>query len=61
VQLMRNVAERRINVMLNSQAFARDVSRDESVLNAYRERFSYAVAGSRYKQRLQEIWREHCP
>ena len=61
VQLMRNVAERRINVMLNPQAFARDVSRDESVLNAYRERFSYAVAGSRYKQRLQEIWREHCP
>ena len=58
VQIIRDVAERRITTMLNQQALAGDLSRDKSVLSAYRERFSYAVVGYRYKQRLQEIWQQ---
>ena len=56
VHLMRDVAERRMNFLINSQSFDGDVSRDKSVLSVYRERFSCAAVGALYKQRLQKIW-----
>jgi hypothetical protein len=33
-----------------------EASRDHDVLDVYRERFSYATAGLRYRLRLEELW-----
>ena len=56
-QLMRQVAERRIKLVNNPDAFAADISRDPAVLALYRERFSLAAAGARYKKQLQQLWK----
>jgi len=48
-ELMQQVAARRL-------AAAADPSRDPSVLEAYRQRFSWAAAGARYRARLEEMW-----
>ena len=38
------------------EAAASDPSRDPEVLAAYRQRFSWAAAGARYRARLEELW-----
>ena len=35
-----------------------DPSRDPAVLAQYRQHFSFAAAGARYRQRLEELWSE---
>ena len=37
------------------EAAAADLSRDPAVLAAYRQRFSWAAAGARYRARLEEL------
>jgi hypothetical protein len=37
---------------------ADDPSRDPAVLAGYRERFSFASVGARYRARLDELWAE---
>ncbi|NDC15982.1 MAG: hypothetical protein EBZ76_12675, partial [Synechococcaceae bacterium WB9_2_170] len=37
---------------------ADDPSRDTAVLAGYRERFSFASVGARYRARLDELWAE---
>jgi hypothetical protein len=54
--LMQEVAARRRDLELDPAAAAVDPSRDADVLAAYRERFSYATTGLRYKARLEALW-----
>ena len=55
-ELCRDVAERRLAMARDS--FAADPSRDPAVLAGYRERFSFASVGARYRARLEELWAE---
>ena len=55
-ELMRQVAARRLALATDHEAAATDPSRDPSVLAAYRQRFSWAAAGARYRARLEELW-----
>ena len=55
-ELMQQVAARRLALVLDHEAAAADPSRDPSVLAAYRQRFSWAAAGARYRARLEELW-----
>ena len=54
--LMQQVAARRRDLELDPAKAAVDPSRDADVLAAYRERFSHATTGLRYKARLEELW-----
>jgi len=54
--LMQEVAARRRTLDLDPASAFADPSRSAEVLAAYRERFSYATAGMRYKARLEELW-----
>jgi hypothetical protein len=54
--LMQVVAARRRGLDLDSATAPIDPSRDPDVLAAYRHRFSYVTAGSRYRARLEELW-----
>jgi glycosyltransferase involved in cell wall biosynthesis len=53
-ELCREVAARRL--ALAAAPHAADPSRDPAVLASYRERFSFAVVGGRYRARLEELW-----
>ncbi|NDG75721.1 MAG: hypothetical protein EBX49_10405, partial [Synechococcaceae bacterium WB8_1B_136] len=53
-ELCRKVAARRLALTAESD-FA-DPSRDPGVLASYRERFSFASVGARYRARLEELW-----
>jgi hypothetical protein len=53
-ELCRQVAARRQAIAGDS--YAADPSRDPVVLNGYRERFSLASVGARYRARLHELW-----
>jgi hypothetical protein len=53
---MQQVAARRLALANDHEAAAADPSRDPSVLAAYRQRFSWAAAGARYRVRLEELW-----
>jgi hypothetical protein len=55
-ELMQQVAARRLALATDHEAAAADPSRDPSVLAAYRQRFSFAVVGGRYRARLEELW-----
>ena len=57
-ELMQQVAARRLALANDPEAAAADPSRDPSVLAAYRQRFSWAAAGARYRARLEELWRQ---
>ena len=54
--LMRQVAARRLAMAADPEVAAVDPSRDSEVLAVYRERFSLAAAGARYRARLEELW-----
>ena len=54
-KLMQQVA-RRLALANDHEAAAADTGRDPSVLAAYRQRFSWAGAGARYRARLEELW-----
>ena len=53
---MQPVAARRLAPVNDHEAAAANPSRDPSVLAAYRQRFSWAAAGARYRARLEELW-----
>ena len=53
---MQPVAARRLALVNDHEAAAANPSRDPSVLAAYRQRFSWAAAGARYRARLEELW-----
>ena len=53
---MQQVAARRLALAADHEAAAADPSRDPSVLAAYRQRFSWAAAGARYRARLEALW-----
>ncbi|MFZ0407068.1 MAG: glycosyltransferase [Cyanobium sp.] len=55
-ELMRQVAARRLALANDHEAAAADPSRDPSVLAAYRQPFSWAAAGARYRARLEALW-----
>ena len=55
-ELMQRVAARRLTLCNDHEAAAADPSRDPQVLAAYRQRFSSAAAGARYRARLEELW-----
>ena len=55
-ELMQQVAARRMGMTADPEAAAADPSRDPEVLAAYRQRFSFAAAGARYRARLEELW-----
>ena len=55
-ELMQQVAARRWALVNDREAAAADPSRDPEVLAGYRERFSWAAAGERYRARLEELW-----
>jgi hypothetical protein len=48
------VAARRLALAVDPRVA--DPSRDPAVLASYRERFSFAVVGGRYRARLEELW-----
>jgi hypothetical protein len=54
--LMRQVAERRRKLAADLLAASIDPSRDPDVLANYRQRFSLATVGNRYRARLEELW-----
>lgn len=56
VELMQQVAARRLDTAADPEVAAVDPSRDSEVLAVYRERFSLAAAGARYRARLEELW-----
>jgi glycosyltransferase involved in cell wall biosynthesis len=56
VERMRQVAERRSLAAADPLAARQDPSRDPKVLSIYRERFSWATAGARYRARLDTLW-----
>ena len=53
---MQQVAARRLALANDHDAAAVDPSRDPAVLAVYRQRFSWATAGVRYRARLEELW-----
>ena len=55
-ELMQQVAAQRLALVKDHEAAAVDPSRDPSVLAVYRQRFSWAAAGARYRARLEELW-----
>jgi len=55
-ELMQQVAARRLAMAADPEVAAVDPSRDPEVLAVYRERFSLAAAGARYRARLEELW-----
>jgi hypothetical protein len=57
-ELCRQVAERRLSRDICGYPVADDPSRDPAVLAGYRERFSFASVGARYRARLEELWAE---
>ena len=57
-ELMQQVAARRLAIAVDPRAAALDPSRDPAVLAAYRQRFSWAAAGLRYRARLEELWEQ---
>jgi hypothetical protein len=54
--LMQEVAARRCGLHSDPAMAIVEPSRDHDVLDVYRERFSYATAGFRYRLRLEELW-----
>lgn len=56
VEQIRQVAERRFHAAADPLAARPDPSRDPEVLSSYRERFSLAAAGARYRARLDALW-----
>jgi hypothetical protein len=56
VALMQQVAARRRGLASDNASATVDPSRDPDVLAAYRQRFSTAAAGLRYKARLEDLW-----
>ena len=52
-ELMQQVAARRLALAKDHEAAATDPSRDPSVQAIYRERFSFATVGARYRARLE--------
>jgi hypothetical protein len=57
-ELMEQVAARRLALANDQEAAATDPSRDPEVLAVYRERFSWAAAGARYRARLEVLWEQ---
>ena len=55
-ELCRQVAARRLSRDIRGYPVADDPSRDPAVLAGYRERFSFASVGARYRARLDELW-----
>ena len=55
-ELMQQVTARRLAMVADPEAAISDLSRDPEVLAVYRERFSLAVAGARYRARLEQLW-----
>ena len=57
-ELMQQVAVRRLVIAAHPAMAAVDLdpSRDPEVLAMYRQRFSLAAAGARYRARLEELW-----
>ena len=55
-ELCREVAARRWALACDAGASPWDPSRDPAVLARYRQHFSFAAAGARYRQRLEELW-----
>ena len=49
------MAARRL-ALANDHEAAADPSKDPAELAAYRQRFSWAAAGARYRARLEELW-----
>ncbi|QNI96563.1 glycosyltransferase [Synechococcus sp. RS9902] len=56
VQLMQDVAERRINLAVNSNNYYANITSNCKILTDYRERFSLSSVGERYKDRLRQLW-----
>ena len=57
-EICREVASRRWALAYAAAANPSDPSRDPAVLAQYRQHFSFAAAGARYRQRLEELWSE---
>jgi glycosyltransferase involved in cell wall biosynthesis len=57
-ELMQQVATRRIAITTDPAADPHDPSCDSDLLAAYRERFSCAAAGERYRERLLALWNQ---
>ncbi|NDC35895.1 MAG: hypothetical protein EBZ51_11085 [Synechococcaceae bacterium WB9_2_112] len=55
-ELCRQVAARRLSRDIRGYPVADDPSRDPAVLAGYRERFSFASVGARYRARLEQLW-----
>ena len=53
-ELCRQVAARRRTMAENPEV--EDPTRDATLLAAYRERFSFAAVGARYRERLETLW-----
>lgn len=58
-ELMQQVAARQLALAADPAAAAAvDPSRNPAVLAGYRQRFSFAAAGARYRARLEGLWGE---
>jgi len=55
-ELMQQVGARRLAMAKDPEVAACDPSRDPGVLAIYRQRFSLAAAGTRYRERLEQPW-----
>lgn len=56
IHLMQEVANRRHASIKHTGSISFDISCDADVLSSYRDYFSSASAGYRYKARLEELW-----
>lgn len=57
-ELCRDVAAQRLALVADPSLQHQDPNCDLTVLAAYRQRFSSAAAGARYRARLEELWRD---
>ena len=55
-ELMQQVATRRVDIAADAFTATQEPSRDPEVLTTYRQMFSFAAAGARYRTRLDELW-----
>ena len=56
IEIMRKIATRRSSFISNPRNIESDICRNADILASYRDYFSLAAVGSRYKSRLKYIW-----
>ena len=56
IEIMRKIATRRSSFISNPRNMESDICRNADILASYRDYFSLAAVGSRYKSRLKYIW-----